>query len=197
MARSEILSSAQECFSISMCRRGFERRRTAMTTLLLSTEETDERNPLDLVENLIDRNDWSFDRQGNNELTVGVEGSWCQYHLWFSWRADIRSIHFSCAYDIKIPEKNYAGIYELLALMNERMFIGHFDTWREEGLIMFRHALLLNKNGDLDDEQVETLVETGMKELERFYPAIQFCIWGGKTPQDAIDAAMLETMGEA
>ncbi len=168
-----------------------------MTTLMLSPEETDERNPLDLVENLIDRNDWSFDRQGHNELTVGVEGSWCQYHLWFSWRADIRSIHFSCAYDIKIPEKNYAIIYELLALMNERMFVGHFDTWREEGLIMFRHALLLNKNGDLDDDQVETLVETGMKELERFYPALQFCIWGGKTPQEALDAAMLETMGEA
>ncbi|WP_025899723.1 YbjN domain-containing protein [Sneathiella glossodoripedis] len=168
-----------------------------MTTLLLSSEETDERNPLDLVETLIDRNDWSFDRQGSNELTVGVEGSWCQYHLWFSWRSDIRSIHFSCAYDVKIPNKAYDVIYELLAMMNERMFVGHFDTWREEGLVMFRHALILNKHGDLADEQVQTLVETGMKELERFYPAIQFCIWGGKTPEEALDAAMLETVGEA
>jgi len=168
-----------------------------MTAMLFSSEEIDEPNPLDLVENIIHKNDWSFDRQGNNELTVGVEGSWCQYHLWFSWRTDIKAVHFSCAYDIKIPEKKSDAIYELLARMNERMFIGHFDTWREEGLIMFRHALLLNQKGDLDADQIYTLVETGMTELEKFYPAIQFCLWGGKSPEDALEAAMLDTMGEA
>lgn len=168
-----------------------------MVTTILSTDEVDERNPLDLIENVIDRNDWAFDRQGSNELTVGVEGSWCQYHLWFSWRADIRAIHFSCAYDVKMPDKCYADVYELLARMNERMFVGHFDTWREEGMVLFRHALLLNKRCDLEDEQIHNLVETAMKELEKFYPALQFCIWGGKKPEEALDAAMLETMGEA
>ncbi|WP_169570149.1 YbjN domain-containing protein [Sneathiella limimaris] len=168
-----------------------------MTTLLLSSEETDVCNPLDIVETIIDQNDWDYDRQGNNELTVGVEGSWCQYHLWFSWRPDLRAIHFSCAYDIKIPDKNMAVIYELMAMINERLFVGHFDAWRDEGLLMFRHALLLNKSGDLEEEQAQTLLEMGMKELDRFYPAIQFCIWGGKSPEDALDAAMLETMGEA
>ncbi len=168
-----------------------------MTTLYLPHEEIDDQNPLDMVENIISANDWSFERQGSNELTVGVEGSWCQYHLWFSWRSDIRAIHYSCAYDIKIPDKKYSVIYELLARVNERMFVGHFDTWREEGLIMFRHALLLNENCDMTDEQIHGLVEIGMKELEKFYPAIQFCIWGGKTPEEAIEASMLETMGEA
>lgn len=168
-----------------------------MTTLLAASEETEAQNPLDLIENLIDKNDWSFDRPGKNELTVGVDGNWCQYHLWFSWRADIRAIHFSCAYDLKIPDRRNQAIYELLALMNERMFVGHIDTWREEGLIMYRHALLLNKNCDLEDEQVQTLVDMGMQELEKFYPAIQFCVWGGKSPEEAIEAAMLETMGEA
>ncbi|MBL4666719.1 MAG: YbjN domain-containing protein [Sneathiella sp.] len=168
-----------------------------MTSIYNSADEIDDRNPLDTVENIINANDWSFDRQGSNELTVGVEGSWCQYHLWFSWRADIRAVHFSCAYDIKVPDRSFGVIYELLSRMNERLFVGHFDAWREEGMIMFRHALLLNKQSDIETDQINTLVEIGMKELEKFYPAIQFCLWGGKTPEEALDAAMLETMGEA
>ncbi|GLQ06233.1 YbjN domain-containing protein [Sneathiella chinensis] len=168
-----------------------------MTSLYLSHEEFEDSNPLDLVETIISANDWSFERQGSNELTVGVEGSWCQYHLWFSWRADIRAIHFSCAYDVKVPDRKYGQVYELLARVNERLFVGHFDTWREEGLILFRHALLLNENCEVTDGQIANLVEIGMSELEKFYPALQFCLWGGHTPEQAIEAAMLETMGEA
>ncbi|MCG8491706.1 MAG: YbjN domain-containing protein [Sneathiellales bacterium] len=168
-----------------------------MTSLFFSEEELEERNPLDIVESIIAANDWSYERQGRNELTVGVEGSWCQYHLWFSWRSDIRAIHFSCAYDVKISDRKYEAIYELLARMNEKLFVGHFDTWREEGLIMFRHALLLNENFDMSVEQIQSLIEIGMNELEKFYPAVQFAIWGGKTPEEAIESAMLETLGEA
>ncbi|MBO0333062.1 YbjN domain-containing protein [Sneathiella sp. CAU 1612] len=168
-----------------------------MTSLYLTREELEDSNPLDLIESIIADNDWSFDRQGNNELTVGVEGSWCQYHLWFSWRSDLRAIHFSCAYDVKIPERQYGSVYELLARVNERMPVGHFDTWREEGMILFRHSLLLSGACVVTNEQIQTLVEIGMSELEKFYPAIQFCLWGGKTPEDAIEAAMFETMGEA
>ena len=77
------------------------------------------------------------------------------------------------------------------------MPVGHFDTWREEGMILFRHSLLLSGACIMTSEQVQTLVEIGISELEKFYPAIQFCIWGGKTPEEAIEAAMFETMGEA
>jgi hypothetical protein len=168
-----------------------------MSTTLFSPDEVEVPNPLDLVENIINANDWSFERQGFDELTVGVEGSWCQYHLWFSWRADLRAVHFSCAYDIKIPDKRFNVMYELLARMNERLYVGHFDAWRDEGMLLFRQALLLNSRCDLEKEQIEMLVETGMYELEKFYPAIQFCLWGGKTPEEALEAAMLETMGEA
>ncbi|MEH6401871.1 MAG: YbjN domain-containing protein [Sneathiella sp.] len=168
-----------------------------MTTVDFSQEDFEEHNPLELVESIIVANNWAFERQGNNELTVGVEGNWCQYHLWFSWRPDISAVQFSCAYDLKIPSKKYSDIYELLARMNEQLFVGHFDTWRDEGMILYRHALLLNENFDVTSKQVEHLVEIGMGELEKFYPAIQFCLWGGCSPEEAIEAAMFETMGEA
>ena len=41
------------------------------------------------------------------------------------------------------------------------------------------------------------LIEVAISECERFYPAFQFVLWGGKSAEEAIAAAMLETQGEA
>ena len=44
---------------------------------------------------------------------------------------------------------------------------------------------------------LEHLVETALAACEKFYPAFMLALWGGKTPTDAVEAAMLETVGEA
>ena len=62
---------------------------------------------------------------------------------------------------------------------------------------MFRHTLLLRGAGRVSAEQFEDLVDIAFSECERFYPAFQFVLWGGKTPEEALAAAMLETVGEA
>ena len=46
-------------------------------------------------------------------------------------------------------------------------------------------------------EQMEDLVEIALMECERYYPAFQFVIRGGKTASEAVTAAILDTMGEA
>jgi hypothetical protein len=46
-------------------------------------------------------------------------------------------------------------------------------------------------------ELIEDLIDIATTECDRFYPAFQFVIWGGKSAGDAIVAAMLETEGEA
>jgi hypothetical protein len=40
-------------------------------------------------------------------------------------------------------------------------------------------------------------MEIAVSECDRFYPAFQFVIWGGKSAAEAIGAAMLDTVGEA
>ena len=62
---------------------------------------------------------------------------------------------------------------------------------------MYRHALPLRGTVGLTREQVEDLVETALLECERFYPAFQFVVWGGKTAEEAILASMIDTAGEA
>ena len=45
--------------------------------------------------------------------------------------------------------------------------------------------------------QIERLIEIAISECERYYPAFQFVLWGGKSADEAVAAAMFETMGEA
>ena len=94
-------------------------------------------------------------------------------------------------------ELSWSSVAELLALINEKMLIGHFDLWSGDSLPVFRQSILLRGMPGASVEQLEDLVHIAHTECERYYPAFQFVIWGGKTPAEAITAAMLETMGEA
>lgn len=163
----------------------------------LTTQEEAAANPLDLVEQFVTANDWPFDRRNEDEMAVEVPGRWCDYSLYFAWREDIGALHFTCAMDMKVQNNKRGHLHELLASVNERLWLGHFGLWAEEGVPMFRHAVLLRGLMGASMEQIEDLVDIAISECERFYPAFQFVLWGGKTPADAISAALLDTVGEA
>lgn len=164
---------------------------------LIDFPEADGFNPLDMIESFAEGMDWALDRQSDDELTASVPGEWCNFHLWCSWRQAIGTLQFSCVLDTRIPEKSHPELSMLLVSMNEQMMVGHFDLWQDEGLVMFRHALLLGPDGIVGDEQLSSLFEIAFSECQRFYPALQFMLWGGKSVSEALDAALLETMGEA
>lgn len=166
-------------------------------TFSATTSEQTPLNPLDIVEQFVTANDWPFDRRSDEEMAVEVPGKWCDYSLFFAWREDINALHFTCAFDMKVQSDKRVQVNELLVTLNERMWLGYFGLWAEEGVPMFRHALLLHDAGGASLEQIEDLVDIVLSECERYYPAFQFVIWGGKSAQDAIAAALLDTVGEA
>ena len=117
--------------------------------------------------------------------------------LYFSWNKDVDAVHFTCAFDMRVVEEKRRAVHELLALINERMWLGHFGLWDEEGLPMFRHALPLRGAIGPTPEQMEDLLDIAIVECERFYPAFQYVLWGGQTATDAVAMAMIDTVGEA
>jgi len=142
---------------------------------------------------------WTNERVGDDEIVAATQGAWGQYELRGVWRDDDRVLQFLAFPDVKAIDGKKPALYEAIGLINEQLWIGHFEMWSADGTIVFRHALLL-ENGDeatLSLDQAETLVEAAVGELDRFYPVFQFVLWGGKSPQDAITAAMVETHGEA
>ena len=154
-------------------------------------------NPLDIIEQVVERNDWAFDRRTDDEIAIQVPGSWCDYSLFFAWNEEVGAMHFSCAFDMRVPAEKRSFVHELLAIVNEKMWMGHFGVWTDEGLPMFRHAMPMRGTRGPTTEQIDDLIDLAILECERFYPTFQYVLWGGKTPADAMAAAMVETVGEA
>lgn len=154
-------------------------------------------NPLDLAEQLILDREWICDRPVDEELVAEVQSSWCNYRIWFTWQPDLGVLIFSCAYDIKIHEKHRVKLYPLLAAVNEKLWLGHFDLSSEDGVIMYRHAQLLRGAQGASQEQLEDLLDIAITECNRFFPAFQSVLWGGNTFEEALEIALLDTVGEA
>ena len=160
--------------------------------------EADDAAPIDMLESYYAAHGWTHERH-DDEVVATVKGSWTEYELRALWREDDQVLQFLAFPDIKVTEDRRASIYETIGLVNEQLWIGHFELWASSGLVLFRHATLLEgeDGATLTLQHAETLVEAAIEECERFYPVFQFVLWAGKTPQEAIAAALIETQGEA
>ena len=118
-------------------------------------------NPLDVVERLAAGNDWSFERASDDEITIMVTGKWTDYQVSYTWMGDIEALHLACAFDIRVPERRRAEVAALISLINERLWVGHFDLWTKEGIVMYRHALVLAGGTEASGKQCEALLAGG------------------------------------
>jgi len=157
----------------------------------------DAHNPLEVVERLASGNNWPFERAGDDEIALVVNGRWTNYQVSFTWMNDIEALHLACAFDMKVPELRLAEVQQLVGLINEQLWIGHFDVWMQNGVVMFRHALLLAGGVPASGRQCEAVLGSALDSCERYYPAFQFVVWAGKSAREAMESAMFETSGEA
>ena len=154
-------------------------------------------NPVDMIERLAALNEWSFDRDDEDEISISVAGGWADYSVAFTWLKDLEALHVACAFDLKVPAPRRVEVLNLVALINEQMWVGHFDIWPADGVIMFRHAILLAGGAELNGRQCQSVLTTAVMACERYYQAFQFAVWAGKTGREALETAMIETRGEA
>jgi hypothetical protein len=154
-------------------------------------------HPVDIVERLASGNSWTFERQDDDEICMIVSGGWTDYNVAFSWLSDMEALHVGCSFELRPPQRRRADILELIALANEQMWMGHFDLWPSEGVVMFRHSLLLAGGAQPTRAQCEAILSHAVAACERYYQAFQFVIWAGKSAREALDSLILETRGEA
>ena len=169
-----------------------------MATLFSDEVNTPLVNPLENIETVLGANGWPYERMSDEEISATVKGKWCEYFLRFYWQEEGQILQLACILDLSVPEDRKKKIYEALAILNERIWLGHFEIWDKDNVIMFRHASLAEEgtNG-VSSSTSSMLMEIALTECERFYPVFQFVAWTDKDPLEAIDAAMLNTVGEA
>ncbi len=154
-------------------------------------------HPVDVVEELAALKDWSFERSARDEISIGVSGRWSEYQVAFTWIADMEALHVSTAFEFKVPVAKRDTLRDLIAMINEQLWVGHFEYWQKDQVMMFRHALLLAGGSEPNGQQCEALLSIASDACERYFEAFQYVVWAGKTPREALDFAMFETAGTA
>lgn len=164
---------------------------------LIDVDADRQAHPVDTIERIATLNDWSFDRSGDDEITISVEGSWSDYHVSLTWMGELESLHLACAFDLKVPDRRKPEVLQLLTLVNEQLWLGHFDLWSQEGVVAYRHTLLLAGGAEASAAQCEALLEAALEACERHFQAFQFVVWAGKSAKEAMEVVAFETVGQA
>ncbi|MFP5076684.1 YbjN domain-containing protein [Rhizobium sp. YIM 134829] len=164
---------------------------------LMELELQRQSNPVDMIEFVAANNDWSFERSGEDEIAMTVEGRCADYHVSFAWMEEFEALHLSCAFDMKIPDSRANEAIRLLSHINGQVLMGHFDLWRQEDVVIFRQSLLLSGGAEPTNRQVEVLLSSALDACESYFQAFQFVVWSGMAAEAAVEAALFETVGEA
>ncbi|MCB2066180.1 MAG: YbjN domain-containing protein [Erythrobacter sp.] len=168
-----------------------------MNTQRESLPEAEDAAPVEMLAAMFEAHGWAWEQVSEDEVTGEVPGSWTTYQLRAIWRSEDRVLQLLCLPEVRVPDAKKRAAYELLAMVNEQVWLGHFDIWSQGGVMLYRHALMLGDDGMLSLDMAQMAVDSAISECDRFYPAFQFVLWGDKSPRAALDAALVDAAGEA
>ena len=160
-------------------------------------EDADDAAPVEMLAQLFEAHGWPCEFTGEDEISGEIQGSWTTYQVKGVWRREDRVLQLLCLPEIRVPDTKRKVAFELLAMINEQLWLGHFDIWSNGGVLLYRHGLMLGSEGMLSLSMAQFAVESAVAECDRFYPAFQFVLWGDKRPKEALEAALVDAAGEA
>lgn len=160
-------------------------------------EENEDAAPVEMLAALFEAHGWDFEFVNDDEVCGQIPGSWTIYQLRAIWRHEDQVLQLLCLPELRVPDTKKGAAHELLALINEQLWLGHFDLWSHGGVLLYRHGLMLGDSGMLSLSVAQLAVESAVAEWDRFYPAFQFVLWSDKSPRAALDAALVDAVGEA
>ena len=152
---------------------------------------------LDLIEQCLNSAEWAAERGDDATLHCVAPTRWGECGGMFGYRDEPASIQFTLSAELRAPKSRHGAIAELVGLVNERMWLGHFEFWRNEGVVMFRHTLPMMDREQPEPGEIVAMLTAASEALERFLPTFNFVAWAGKSPEEAIETSMFETIGEA
>ena len=154
-------------------------------------------NPIDTVESIFTHRAYELDRRSDSEVVVEVQGKWNNMLLFFAWEENMHCLHMSCLMDIQSAIEDRSKIFELLAMANEELWVGHFSYWTEQKMPVFKHALIINDNETEFERKIAQLTDIAVKECERMYPIFNVVLTKGMNPRQAMYPMTMETIGRA
>jgi hypothetical protein len=154
-------------------------------------------HPIDIVETLAEERSWDFDRIGDDQIAMAIEGTWKTYSVTLALSQQDESLRLICAFEMDPPEDRIAELYTAMGKANDRCWTGAFTLWRDQDLMAYRYSLNLAGGAQASSAQINDMVRCAVSTAERFYPAFQLVAFGNETPEKALGIAMAEAYGRA
>jgi len=143
-------------------------------------------NPIDDIEILFAHRQLSTERRNQNEVVVEISGRWDNMLLFFAWEEKMRCLHISCLLNLEPENVNLPSIFELLALLNEDLWVGYFSYWEEAKMPIFKHSLFIDENDNNVQDKLSQLLNIAITECERAYPIFHAVLKQNISPRKAL-----------
>ncbi|MDR9483885.1 MULTISPECIES: YbjN domain-containing protein [Sediminimonas] len=154
-------------------------------------------HPIDIVEHIAEHHSWEFDRLGDDQIAMAVEGQWRTYSITLAWSGFDETLRMICTFEMEPPEDRVLALYETLNAVNDQCWAGAFSFWAAQQLMVYRYGLVLSGGQVASPEQIDTMISAAVLSSERYYPALQLVVWGNQRPEQAIEVAIAEAYGRA
>lgn len=158
----------------------------------------DEDDLLETVEFIVASDDrFTVDRGEDGDVQFAFEGACGPAAGYLSWREELPALLMTVGFNLNAAPERRTEAMRLAALVNEHLWLGHFDVWSDDGAIMFRHSLpMIGRNG-VEPGEVMALMAAALDAADRFHPAFAFLLGGDLSAEAAAEMALFETAGQA
>ena len=163
----------------------------------LSEHLIEDIHPIDIVETLAEYHAWDFDRVGDDQIAMAVEGQWKTYSITLAWSGNDETLRLIASFEMEPPADRIGDLYEVLNHANDMCWAGAFTFWEAQNMMVYRYGLVLNGGQSACPEQIDTMISSAVAAAERFYPAFQLATWSNTSPKDALQVAIAEAYGRA
>ena len=150
-------------------------------------------NPLDVFERIAIADHYDYERMDLFEINISLPGRWGTHDLAFRWNAAEERVQMFLILESRSPTGKTDEICRLMSLLNERLPAGHFDYWDRNASMVFRHNISLRGGAKLGVEQAMDIISTALHAAESGFPASQYVIWAGKTPEEALSHTLTDS----
>lgn len=166
--------------------------------LWLDDEAEAANDPMGIVEGVIAADErFQCERAEDGDVHFSFKCSWGETVGYFSYRHELPAMLFTLGFDLQAAQSRRVEAIRLAGLINENLWLGHFDVWSDDGTIIFRHAMPMIGRDEISVGEIQAMLAAALDAAERFQPAFHFLILGGMAAEEAAQAALFEVCGEA
>ncbi len=155
-------------------------------------------SPIVIVEEITEMLAWECEYQDDTEIRCKFEQEWGTCAMDWLWVEEWNTLSCIVSSNLYIPEDRQEDIRDLIVMINEQMWVGHFDL-SQDVEPSFRYSLLLKGiSAKQVANMIDQTIDIALREWARYHAAFHFVSWGGaKSSRKMLSPALIETAGQA